>query len=141
MALPPIRANGVWVSRPAPEAAQAGRPERRDYADFEWRLFEPGEWGQREIELSREQAETLVTSGHYRRSLGFPYEAIQYRRSNTDGSCLHLLWRGGTPRLHRDRFDPHRDPMSLFMHVTNEAPFEAAATAALTWTLLRLLAR
>jgi len=112
-----------------------------DYLDFEWGLFKHGDWVNRELELSHQQAEALISSGFYRRSTGFPYEATQYRRSNADGSCLHLLWRKGLPRLHRDTFDPHANPMSLYMHLTNEARFETAATCALSWSLIKLLVR
>jgi hypothetical protein len=117
------------------------RMNKTDYTDFEWRLFAQADWTNREIELSQQQGEMLIRSGFYRRSMGFPYEATQYRRSNADGSCLHLVWREGLPRLHRDKFDPHRDPLSMYMHVTNEAPFEAAATCALAWSLIKFLAR
>lgn len=114
---------------------------RVDYTDFEWPLFEQGEWISREVPLSHEQADALIASGHYRLSSGFPYEATQYRRSNDDGSCMHLVWRDGLPRLHRDKYDPHASPMSMYMHLTNEARFETAATCALGWSLIRLLAR
>ena len=112
-----------------------------DYTDFEQSLFEHGDSVSREVELDHQQAEALIASGFYRLSSGFPYEATQYRRSNADGSCLHLVWCRGVPRLHRDTFDPHANPMSLYMHLTNEARFETAATCALTWSLVSLLAR
>ena len=115
--------------------------DRRDYADYEWRLFEQGDWSSREIELSHDQADLLIASGRYRLSTGFPYESIQYRRSNADGSCMHLVWRKGIARLHRDAYDPHASPMSLYMHLANEANFEVAATCALGWRLISLLAR
>lgn len=112
-----------------------------NYTGFEWKLFEQGDLANREIELSYQQAEVLISSGFYRRSTGFPYAATQYRRSNADGSCLHLVWRKGRPRLHRDTFDPHGSPISLYMHLTNEARFESVATCALTWSLIKLLSR
>ncbi len=112
-----------------------------DYTSFERRLLQQDEWQSREIELTVDQAEELISSGFYRRSTGYPYHATQYRRSNDDGSCLHLVWRAGRPCLHRDAFDPHASPMSLYMHLTNEARFEAAETVALAWSLIRVLAR
>lgn len=112
-----------------------------DYTDFERELFDYEDHVSRELELTADQAEALIASGFYRRSTGYPYEAKQYRRSNSDGSCLHLVWRDGRARLHRDIYDPHASPMSLYMHLSNEARFEAAATCAMAWTLVRLLAR
>jgi len=111
------------------------------YSEIERRLFAYGDRVSRELELTPEQADALLVSGHYRRSTGYPYDAKQYRRSNSDGSCLHLVWRDGRPRLHRDAYDPHASPMSLYMHLSNEARFESAASCALGWSLVRLLAR
>ncbi len=115
--------------------------DRRDYTEFEWQLFDKGDRTSWEIELSWPQADALIASGCYRLSTGYPYEATQYRRSNADGSCLHLVFAANVPRLHRDAYDPHASPMSLYMHLTNEARFEVAATCALGWSLIRLLAR
>ena len=112
-----------------------------DYSEFELTLFDQGDLANREIELTHSQADALLSSGSYRRSTGFPYAATQYRRSNPDGSCLHLVWRDGAPKLHRDTFDPHGSPMSLYMHLTNEASSECMATSALMWSLIKILAR
>ncbi len=112
-----------------------------DYTDFERELFEYGDHVSRELDLTADQAEALIESGFYRRSTGYPYDAMQYRRSNRDGSCLHLVWRDGRARLHRDIYDPHASPMSLYMHLNNEARFEAAATCAMAWAVIKLLAR
>jgi hypothetical protein len=111
------------------------------YSEIERRLFDYGDRISRELELTPAQAEALLESGKYRSSTGYPYDAKQYRRSNADGSCLHLVWRDGRPRLHRDTYDPHASPMSLYMHLSNEARFETAATVAAAWSLVRLLAR
>lgn len=111
------------------------------YFDFESELFAERDFASREIGLTDSQAEALLESGHYRRSTGFPYTATQYRRSNADGSCMHLVWRDGEPRLHRDIYDPHASPMSLYMHLTSEASTECAATCALAWSVVSLLAR
>ncbi len=111
------------------------------YTDYEIDLFDDTDLANREITLTSEQAEQLVSSGHYRHSTGFPYAATQYRRSNADGSCMHLVWRDGTPHLHRDLFDPHGSPMSLYMHLSNEARSETAATCAMMWSLVKALAR
>lgn len=115
--------------------------DQKFYTKFERQLFQYGDRVSYEIELTPDQAEALISSGHYRRSTGYPYEAKQYRRSNADGSCLHLVWRDNVPQLHRDAFDPHASPMSLYMHLSNEARFETAATCALAISLVKLLAR
>ena len=112
-----------------------------DYTEYETGLFDLGDLANREIELSPPQADALVASGYYRLSTGFPFNAIQYRRSNADGSCLHLVWREGRARLHRDTFDPHASPMSLYMHLSNEARSESVSTVALAWSLVKVLAR
>jgi hypothetical protein len=111
------------------------------YSDVERSLFAYGDRISREVELTADEVDALLASGHYRRSTGYPYDAQQYRRSNADGSCLHLVWRDGRPRLHRDTYDPHASPLSLYMHLADEARFEVAATCAMAWSLVRLLAR
>lgn len=111
------------------------------YFEFEAELFGQHDFSSREIELTDVQANELLASGHYRRSTGYPYLATQYRRSNADGSCLHLVWRDGRPRLHRDVYDPHASPISLYMHLSNEARSECVATCALALSVVRLLAR
>lgn len=115
--------------------------DQDDYTEYEANLFDLGDLANREIELTQQQADVLISSGHYRPSTGFPYTATQYRRSNADGSCLHLVWREGKPGLHRDVFDPHGSPMSLYMHLTNEARSECVSTCAHLWSLIKILAR
>jgi hypothetical protein len=112
-----------------------------DYTDDERALFDLDDLAGREIMLSDAQADRLVASGRYRPSTGYPYSGSHYRCSNADGSCLHLVWREGRPHLHRDRFDPHASPLSLMMHLSNEARSECAATVAMAWSVVRLLAR
>jgi hypothetical protein len=111
------------------------------YSDLELGLFAQGDLASREVTLSEAQANDLLASGRYRLSSGFPYGGSHFRRSNGDGSCLHLVWRDGEPHLHRDRFDPHASPLSLMMHLTNEARSESVATVAMIWSTVRLLAR
>jgi hypothetical protein len=111
------------------------------YTEVERALFEQGDLTSREIVLTDAEAHELLASGCYRHSTGFPYAGSHFRRSNADGSCLHLVWRDGVPHLHRDRFDPHASPLSLVMHLTNEARSESAATLAMAWSVVRLLAR
>lgn len=115
--------------------------DRSQYTDVEWQLFEQHDFSSRETTLTHAQSDALVDSGYYRKSSGFPYHVLQYRRSNDDGSCLHLVWRKGMPRLHRDVFDPHASPLSMYMHMSHEARFETAATCAMAWSLVKFLAR
>lgn len=112
-----------------------------EYTEIERGLFSSSDLAHREIPLTQAQAEALIASPAYRPSTGSPYGATHYRRSNADGSCLHLVFRDGQPMLHRDIFDPHASPLSLFMHLTNEARSESAATLSMAYSLVKLLAR
>lgn len=94
-----------------------------------------------ERRVSRREAQRLVACGRYRESTGAPYGARHYRRSMADGSCLHLVIEAHRHRLHHDAFDPHRNVVSLALHVAHEARTEAVSCGALAWSVLRLLAR
>ena len=54
----------------------------------------------------------LIGSGHYRESAGSPHDATHFRRSLSDGSCLHLGSRktshGAAPRCVRSACQPIR---------------------------------
>jgi hypothetical protein len=119
------------------EAQTAGAPlEEVERAVLEHDWLSNGE-----REVSASQAETLVRSGCYRRSSGAPYDAIHYRRSLEDGSCLHLVVDHGRRRLHHDAFDPHAGLFALGMHLAHDARFEAMASTALAVSVVKLLAR
>jgi hypothetical protein len=122
------------------QGAQRGPRLRLHYA-VEQRVLDhdPGSNGERRV--SARDARLLIASGRYRASTGAPYGAIHYRRSLDDGSCLHLVVEGHRRRLHHDSFDPHRNLLSLGMHVTHEAQSEAVSCLALAWGMIRLLAR
>lgn len=94
-----------------------------------------------EQSITRREARVLVASGRYRSSTGAPHDAVHYRRSLPDGSCLHLVLEKRRTRLHHDAFDPHRSPLHLSMHLAHEARSEAVSYAALAWSVVRLLAR
>ncbi len=70
-----------------------------------------------------------------------PHDASHFRRSLSDGSCLHLVLERRRTRLHHDAFDPHASPLSLGMHLLVEARSEAVSYGALAWSVIRLLAR
>jgi hypothetical protein len=91
--------------------------------------------------VTRKEARVLIASGYYRKSTGSPYGATHYRRSLSDGSCLHLVIEEHRRRLHHDAFDPHTSLFSLGMHVTHEARSEAVSYGALAWSVVKLLAR
>ncbi len=91
--------------------------------------------------LTADELDALLSSGHYRKSLGSPPHAAHYRRSLDDGSCLHLIVEDGRASMHRDRFDPHRDPVSLGSHLATEARSESAAVVASACYVVKLLAR
>jgi len=111
------------------------------FTDFEWRVLRHDRFTNGEQEGALEEIDVLLASGLYEKSSGTPVGARHYRRSLTDGSCLHLVIGEGTGRLHHDTFDPHAGPFSLGMHLTHEARSEAATGLALALTLLRLLSR
>lgn len=94
-----------------------------------------------ERSVTRKEADALVASGHYRKSTGAPHDATHYRRSLSDGSCLHLVIEGRRMRLHHDAFDPHTSLFSLGMHLMHEARSEAVTFGALAWSAIKLLAR
>lgn len=91
--------------------------------------------------ITRRQVATLVATGLYRKSTGSPAGASHWRRPLSDGSCLHLVVELQRRRLHHDAFDPHANLLSLMMHMTHEARPEAAALAALAWSVVNLLAQ
>jgi hypothetical protein len=91
--------------------------------------------------VSKAQARLLIASTYYRESTGSPHGATHYRRSLSDGSCLHLVIEDRRMRLHHDAFDPHSNLFSLGMHVMHEARSEAVAFGALVWSGIKLLAR
>jgi len=91
--------------------------------------------------VTRKDARVLIASGYYRKSTGSPYGANHYRRSLSDGSCLHLVIEEQRRRLHHDAFDPHTSLFSLGMHVTHEARSEVVSCGALAWSVVKLLAR
>lgn len=94
-----------------------------------------------EREITARQADALIATGLYRPSSGAPAGALHYRRPLPDGSCLHLVVEKNRHRLHHDAFNPHAGPLSLAMHLGQEARTEAVATMALGWIVLGLLAR
>lgn len=91
--------------------------------------------------IASDDATVLIASGRYRKSTGFPHDAIHFRRSLSDGSCLHLVIKGEDRRLHHDTFDPHAGLFGLCMHLSHEARSEAVAYCALAWSVVRMLAR
>lgn len=91
--------------------------------------------------ISRREARALIASGYYRESTGSPHDATHFRRSLSDGSCLHLVLEKRRTRLHHDAFDPHAGPLSLGMHLLHEARSEAVSYGALAWSVIKLLAR
>lgn len=94
-----------------------------------------------ERNITRRQADALIASGHYRPSTGAPASARHWRRALPDGTCLHLVVERSSRRLHHDAYDPRANLLSLGMHLTHEARFEAASFLALAWSTIRLLAR
>ena len=91
--------------------------------------------------ITKKEARVLIASGCYRQSTGSPHDATHYRRSLSDGSCLHLVVEGRRMRLHHDAFDPHSDLFSLGMHLMHEARSEAVSYGALAWSVIKMLAR
>ena len=99
----------------------------------------PNSNGERPV--SKREADALLASGAYRASTGSPASASHWRRSLPDGSCLHLVVQASQRCLHHDAYDPHANLLSLGLHMTHEARFEAAALAALAWSAVKLLAK
>lgn len=91
--------------------------------------------------ITRRERERLLASERYEKSLGSPHHASHYRRSLPDGSCLHLVVEDDHASLHCDRFDPHRDPVSLGWHLVTEARSEWMASVAFAYFVVKLLAR
>ncbi|MEO7937049.1 MAG: hypothetical protein ABIR55_00335 [Burkholderiaceae bacterium] len=91
--------------------------------------------------VTKRQADALIKGGLYRSSTGSPASALHWRRSLSDGSCLHLVVQMRQRRLHHDTYDPHASLLSLGLHMTHEARSEAAAMAALAWSAVNLLAK
>ena len=91
--------------------------------------------------ITPDQAKALIASGYYRESTGYPHDATHFRRSLSDGSCLHLVTGDVGSQLHHDRFDPHAGLLGLCMHLSHEARSEAVAYGALAWNVIRMLAR
>lgn len=108
---------------------------------IERRVLDHGPQSNGERAVTRRQADALIASGLYRASTGSPASAAHWRRSLPDGSCLHLVLQTQERRLHHDAYDPHASLLSLGMHMTHEARYEAAALAALAWSAVSLLAR
>jgi len=90
-------------------------------------------------ELAQSDLDVLMHCGLYRSSLGNPPHAQHFRRSMTDGTCLHLIIERGVGSLHCDRFDPHRDPMSFVCHLLTEARQESLSATLTAWSIARLL--
>jgi hypothetical protein len=91
--------------------------------------------------VTRDETRLLIASGYYGKSTGSPYGATHFRRSLSDGSCLHLVIEEHRRRLHHDTFDPHAGLFALGMHLTHEAKSEAVSCCAMAWSLVKLLAR
>lgn len=108
--------------------------------DVELAVLDHGALSNGERGVTPEEAHVLIASGYYRESAGSPYGARHYRRSLSDGSCLHLVVEDDRARLHHDGFDPHAGPFSLCMHLTHEARSEAVSYCAAAWSLLKVLA-
>jgi hypothetical protein len=83
----------------------------------------------------------LLANVAYHPSLGDPASATHFRRSLTDGSCMHLIIAGEAAELHRDRYDPHGGPALLVAHLMTESPRPAASVAVALAALLRRAAR
>ena len=83
----------------------------------------------------------VLRDRRFRQSIGIPLGAQHYRRSLADGSCLHLVIDGNRATIHRDRWDPHGDVVSLGRHCVYETPIGALAIVLGTSVLLRLALR
>ena len=111
------------------------------YNDVERSVLKHDSLSNGERVVTADDANALIASGHYRKSTGFPHDALHFRRSLSDGSCLHLVIRDEGSQLHHDTFDPHAGLFGLCMHLSHEARSEAVAYGALAWSVVRMLAR
>lgn len=68
---------------------------------------------QKNIRLSRAQADELLSSGHYERHLGLGV-GTSYRRARGNG-CYHLRLRGRHACFHWDQWDPRRFRVRHFL--------------------------
>ena len=89
------------------------------------------------ITLSVMDVEILLGNVEYHPSLGEPASARHYRRSLTDGSCMHLVVDGEHAALHRDLHDPHGGPALLAFHLMSESRRQAGSLLIATVALLR----
>lgn len=71
-------------------------------------------------------ARQMVGSGKFRPSLGWTLDAEHYRCPLDDGGCMHLVIFRHHARMHRDQFDPERDPISFVLHQIVDAPVQTA---------------
>lgn len=110
------------------------------YNDVEHSVLAHDHLSNGERAVTHGDASTLIASGRYRKSMGYPHSAVHYRRSLSDGSCLHLVVEARRNRLHHDTFDPHAGLFGLCMHLTHEARSEAVAYGAIAWKVVKLLA-
>ena len=105
--------------------------------DVERKVLDERDRGSNQF-LSAEVTRQLVLSGNYHKSLGTPLSVDHYRRSLSDGSCLHLAISPDGGQLHWDCFDPHRNLAFFMLHVAVEAMPESVINGWLIWRLLRL---
>ncbi len=113
---------------------------RANYRASERRVLAHAPRSNGERPVTRREAAALKASGRYRASSGAPASAEHWRRRLPDGSCLHLVLEERRCRLHHDAFDPDASLLSMGLHMTHEARAEAAAMAALAWSVVSLLA-
>ena len=93
------------------------------------------------LTLPCDQAFDLLRTGWYEPSVGSPPWAGHYRRALPDGGCLHLVIHSDRATVHRDRWDPHRDLISLLRHCVLEAPVETTITIGVVAVVGSLLLR
>lgn len=79
------------------------------------------------IPLDAAARDELLANIEYHASLGDPASASHYRRSLSDGSCLHLVIVEGEANLHWDRHDPHGGPVLLVAHLLEESSTQAVS--------------
>ncbi len=83
--------------------------------------------------LTDTQARQFLRQFAFVPSTGYPLWAEHRRASLSDGSSLHMVRSRGRWTIHRDRFDPHSDPVSAVTHMVAEAPMETLINAALIY--------
>lgn len=89
------------------------------------------------MELAPADVNVLLADPSYHPSLGDPASARHYRRSLSNGSCLHLVIQQGSASLHLDSHDPHHSPAHLVAHLMQESPAQAYSLLAAAIALLR----